>query len=80
MEQGQGLAEAQVAEGQQKRAGKPQEIQRVAKMQRDSSTGSTMQEINFWLGMEKAGTLNLSYHVPLKTDSPRRRKLVPGPQ
>ncbi|CAE7372889.1 Dync1h1 [Symbiodinium pilosum] len=29
------------------------EIQRVAKMQRDSSTGSTMQEINFWLGMEK---------------------------
>ena len=30
-----------------------QEIQRVAKMQRDSSTGSTMQEINFWLGMEK---------------------------
>ena len=32
-----------------------QEIQRVAKMQRDSSTGSTMQEINFWLGMDKAG-------------------------
>lgn len=29
------------------------EIQRVAKMQRDSSTGSTTQEINFWLGMEK---------------------------
>ncbi|CAJ1328908.1 unnamed protein product [Effrenium voratum] len=29
------------------------EIQRVAKMQRDSSTGSTMQEINFWLGMDK---------------------------
>jgi len=32
------------------------EIQRVAKLQRDPTSGSAMQEINFWLGMEKALT------------------------
>ena len=30
------------------------EIQRVAKLQRDPQSGTAMQEVNFWLGMEKA--------------------------
>ena len=30
------------------------EIQKISKLQRDAVGGSAMQEINFWLGMEKA--------------------------
>jgi len=30
------------------------EIEKVTKLSRDSSTGSALQEVNFWLGMDRA--------------------------